>query len=476
MNKLRTQIILAFLLFLLFVVGSITLFYSFFAEDYYLSQKKNSILAAFETLAQMNLDELHDEDAILPLENENYTIIICNEQMDPVYYSKTVPSQATIQEHILDKLDRYSATPSIRHDSSRKYQPLHLYGIIQQENENYYVYIYESTRSLHNSILYTRQILQKLLVILLLLGFLFSCFLSDWIVRPIEKIQKAARRLSKNDFSVRLPADQPKNEIGQLALDINHMSDKIQSDINDLSNYNYLLLKQNRNMAEFEDMRKRLVSTFSHELKTPLAIISSQLELLQYEYDPDKKDYYYASIMEEIDKMSKLISTILRNSKMEEQLSHVELRWMNLSELIQELLPKYENWLSSQKLHFTASIEEDCVAYIDRTQIEQVINNYMMNAVRHTRAERNIHLLLKSEKDFLYLSVYNDGPRLPAKELERIWTGFYQSGKSASERDTEFGLGLYIVKDIMSHHDGSCGVQNQENGIEFWIRLPRNQI
>ena len=81
--------------------------------------------------------------------------------------------------------------------------------------------------------------------------------------------------------------------MGQLAGNINHMADKIQRDINDLNNYNYLLLKQNRDMAEFEDLRKKLVSSITHELKTPLAIISSQVELLQYEYDESKKDYYF---------------------------------------------------------------------------------------------------------------------------------------------------------------------------------------
>jgi len=292
----------------------------------------------------------------------------------------------------------------------------------------------------------------------------------------VLEIQNAAKKLANNDFSVRLPIRHPKNELSQLAMDINQMSDKLQRDMNELSNYNYLLLRQNRNMAEFEDMRKKLVSTFTHELKTPLAIISSQLELMQYEYDADKKDYYYSSIMEEIDKMSKMISTILRNSKLENQLSQIELRWLNLSELLFELLPKYQNWLSSKKLHFTSSIEDDCVAYIDRTQIEQVLNNYLMNAVRHTKAGRTVRILLKSEEEFIYLSVYNDGPRLPVKELDRIWTGFYQSGNSPSNHGTEFGLGLYIVKDIMRQHGGSCGVQNQKNGVEFWIRLPKSQI
>lgn len=110
------------------------------------------------------------------------------------------------------------------------------------------------------------------------------------------------------------------------------MEGKIQQNINDLNNYNYLLLRQNRDMAEFEDMRKKLVSNITHELKTPLAIISSQVELLQYEYDETKKDYYFSSILDEIDKMSLLISSILQNSRMENRIQQASLCMTSLSD------------------------------------------------------------------------------------------------------------------------------------------------
>ena len=73
------------------------------------------------------------------------------------------------------------------------------------------------------------------------------------------------------------------------------------------------------------------MSNITHELKTPLAIISSQVELLQYEYDETKKDYYFTSILEETDKMSRLISSILQNSKMENKIQQASLRWTSLS-------------------------------------------------------------------------------------------------------------------------------------------------
>ena len=94
------------------------------------------------------------------------------------------------------------------------------------------------------------------------------------------------------------------------------------------------------------------MSNITHELKTPLAIISSQVELLQYEYDETKKDYYFTSILEETDKMSRLISSILQNSRMENKIQQASLRWSSLSDLLLDLKPKYESWLASLKPAF----------------------------------------------------------------------------------------------------------------------------
>lgn len=478
MNKLRTQLMLAFDLFFLLVVGGVMIFYMFFAEDFYLHDKTKSISQAFRQVQQYDLDELplEDEDIFLPFEESSFSMVICNDLFEPIYTVKYQVTDQSIQEIFRDKVDLYTEDPQVVYYQDKQGKPLILHGRLTQDNCTFYIYICESTKSLRRSITYVNQYLRQIFVVILVLGSIFAFCLATWIVKPVTRIQNVTNRLSKNDFSVRLPDKQPKNELGQLAGDINHMADKIQRDINDLSNYNYLLLKQNRNMAEFEDMRKKLVSTFTHELKTPLAIISSQLELLQYEYSPDKKDYYFSSIMEEIDKMSKLISSILQNSKLENQFQQTELFWSNLSEIVTKLLPKYENWLFARKIRFTASVEEDCSAYLDRLQIEQALNNYVMNAVRHTQPNRNVHLTLRSEEEYLYLSVYNDGPRLPAQEIDRVWTSFYQSGRATSDGGTEIGLGLYIVKDILSHHHGSCGVQNREQGVEFWMRLPKNEI
>lgn len=476
MHKLKNQIIFAMDLFFFVVLGCILIFFFCFAEDLYIRGHSKILSDAFTQFQEIDLSHIQsvDDEFFLPLENGNFSTLVTDENFQEIYSSNLRNVDSLIEEHIKGQKSCFSTVPHITHSKEKTGFPLSLCGRITQNGQDFYIYLSENTRLMHYSISIAGRYLLIVLGIFIVLGTVFSCFLAGKIVRPVQKIQDVANRLSKNDFSVRLPEDSSTVELAQLSADLNHMADRVQQNLNDLNNYNYLLLNQNRNMAEYEDIRKKLVSNITHELKTPLAIISSQVELLQYEYEETKKDYYFASIMEEIDKMSQLISSILQNSRLENQIQRAELSFCNLSDLLTELLPKYENWLSSLKICFTSSIQEDCGAYIDRLQIEQAVNNYMMNACRHTKPGKKIHLLLRSEEDFYYISVYNDGTRLPEAELSKIWTGFYQTGKQPADKRDTIGLGLYIVKDILNHHNGSCGVVNREHGPEFWMRIPKS--
>ena len=478
MNKLRAEIVLFIDLFLVLLLGGILLFYSLFADNYYISRKKHQINEAYAFIETLDLSELgnEDEETFLPLAESSYTVIICDAAFQTLYSSNAKSNCSMLQDQIRKKADSYTEKAEAGYFPELTGQPISLRGLISQDDGTFYVLIHENTRTLHSGIRYARQILGDLLLLAIFSGTIFALLLSEWITRPLAQIRQLIQRMMNNDFSKHLPEQSRLNELGELSSEINLMEDKIQQNINDLNNYNYLLLRQNRDMAEFEDMRKKLVSNITHELKTPLAIISSQVELLQYEYDETKKDYYFTSILEETDKMSRLISSILQNSRMENKIQQASLRWTSLSDLLLDLKPKYESWLASLKIRFTAFIEEDCMAYLDPQQIEQAVNNYMMNATRYTKPGRSVRLSLSSTEDSFYLSVYNDGPRLPEAELTKVWTGFYQSGEKRKNGSTEIGMGLYIVKDIMNHHQGSCGALNREAGVEFWMCFPKNPV
>ena len=452
------------------------MFYFLFAEEYYISKKKSLMNTAFENVRQLDLDKIAYEDtpSITSLEDESFSMIICDEDFNQVYSSRLWNSQELIEQMMIPAKSLFSedAHAIYRKDVSKK--PVSLFGLVAQDTHKYYIYIYENTTSIRRSIDYVNHFLVDILLISVVLGIGFAWIICSQIVKPVENVRAVAQKIAESDFSVRASESIPTHELKQLAQSINQMADKIQRDMNDLNNYNYLLLRQNRNMAEFEDIRKTITSKMTHELKTPLAIISSQVEMLQYEYDDSKKDYYFSSIMEEIEKMSGLISNILNNSFTDESLPSTLMSRDDLSVLLETLIPKYKCWMTASNIEFTASVQEDCFAVFDPVQIEQAVNNYLMNAWSHTQTGKRIILTLRQDEESIYCSVYNEGSFIPKDEQGHIWKSFYQGDTHKSDSgSTEIGLGLFIVKDIISLHHGTCGVFNCRKGVEFWFRLPK---
>ncbi len=473
-KKLRNKAVFAFCVFLFLVVGGTCLFYYLFAEDFYMFRKKRIMDESFQTLKTMELDDdsLENNNFFQTSEEESFFTMICDENFQTIYVSGSRTKEKMVKHQMRDQKEEYLEEAEAVIDKDDVRAKVSLKGKIVQKDKTYYVYIYENTDIIRKSVYYANHFLIYVLLILIILGGIFAYAAAVSIVKPIEKINDVTKKITENDFSVRVETPVSDDELGCLARNINHMAEKIQRDMNELNNYNYLLMKKNRDLARFEDMRKIFVTNVTHELKTPLAIISSQVEMLQY--DESKKDYYCESIMEEIDKMSQMISQLLGNSFMEDKLRKKEMERLDVSKVIRNMMPKYKAWLSTKKIEFLSEIEADCYGKVDPAQIEQAVGNYIMNAYNHTDPGKKVSLLLKKEGDDLYLSVYNEGEKISETEIEKIWERFSQLSQQ-KENESRVGLGLYIVRDIVQAHNGQCGVKNRERGVEFWIRIPAMQ-
>ena len=253
MSKLRGQIILFIDLFLVLLLGGTLLFYSLFAEDYYLLRKKRQINEAFAFIRSLDLNNLgnEDEEAFLPLEDSLSVINICYSDFQLIYASSSKSGNSIVPDQIRKQTALYTENASAVYYPEESGRPISLRGLIRQDQHLFYVLIYENTRMLHSGIRYTRQVLGDLLLLAIFLGTLFALLLSEWITRPLARIRQLIQRMMQNDFSRRLPEQCRFNELGKLSSEINLMEGKIQQNINDLNNYNYLLLRQNRDMAEF---------------------------------------------------------------------------------------------------------------------------------------------------------------------------------------------------------------------------------
>ena len=282
----------------------------------------------------------------------------------------------------------------------------------------------------------------------------------------MKKVTDVAKNISKNNLSVRYQGKIHKNEIGELALSVNKMADTIQKNIDHLENYNFVLREDNQYMMEYEQSRRILLRNITHDLKTPLAVISSQVEMIRTCSEQEKKDYYYESAMEEISKMSHMISEVLQMTVDERRIISKESKNLNISNIISELCDNNNAYIKSCKLKLIKDITPNLRLNTIREYMEFVFRNYLSNAVQNAEANSAIIVSLKECVGAVRLSIENSGKHIPDEMKDKIWT---ETFTSSAEGSSNSGLGLYIVKEISLIEHARCGFDNTETGVRFWF-------
>lgn len=126
-----------------------------------------------------------------------------------------------------------------------------------------------------------------------------------------------------------------------------------------------------------------------------------------------------------------------------------------------------------KKINVKLNLEKNVKVYADWTRIEQVINNYITNAIRHTNENGCISITLRSDADTSTVEVENSGANIPEEELGKIWDNFYKIDKSRNRKDGGTGIGLAIVKNIILLHKGKYGAANTKNGVKFYFTISK---
>ena len=244
------------------------------------------------------------------------------------------------------------------------------------------------------------------------------------------------------------------------------MADTIQENINNLENYNFILREDNLYMKEYEETRRMLLCNITHDLKTPLAVISSQVEMIAACTEQEKKDYYYHSAMEEISKMSKMLSDVLQMAIAEHNIVTKKAESIDVSKFITELCNSHDAYIKSQNLKLKTNITPHLELTTIKEYIEFVFRNYLSNAVQNADKNTEITVSLKKSESIIRLSVENKGKTIPEEIKDKIWTHAFTT---TPEGKSNTGLGLFIVKEISLIEHTECGFDNLENGVRFWF-------
>lgn len=474
-RKLRTDIFLRQCIFIFVIMGISTLLYMVFMPVYYEYVKDKQIVQAYHDIGELDLSDLDEKDYVMfaNYENENLSFCIADEDMKPVYLTEAGENKEnTIHRSITKRLDSFSRKPEVIRNSGKLLETARYRGIIRQDETDYYVLIKDIAAG-RKSITMAEKFYMVLFMILMVPGCIFMALMWKYLLQPVDKLIFFTDSVVNGTFKDELQEEGRYRELNHLAKNLNQISQQMQRQSEQLEADKKQMLHHNVRQDQIEKRRKEFIANITHELKTPLAVISSQAEMLGYL--KEDKEYYVESIQEEVAKMSDMVSSLLENSVMEHQMENMIQKTMDMKEIMDYIIIKYEGMVKKKRLHMETFLSENCYVKGDREYIEQVVDNYMTNALEYTDIGGNIRLTLKKRDGFVRVSVYNEGRQIPEEDLDQIWSGYYRNKKVKRQEEKGFvhaGLGLYIVQNVVTMHNGSYGVENLPTGVEFWFTLP----
>lgn len=312
----------------------------------------------------------------------------------------------------------------------------------------------------------------------------FSCIViipivmafSYFFVKPIKALSKQMNKLKDMNFegTCEIKSD---NEIGQLADSINDMSSSISSYLLEIKEKNAQLEKDIAIKKQFEESQKNFISNVSHEIKTPISIISAYTESLKFDLVKEKeKDEYYNVILDECNRMSNITKQLLHLSKLESTIKSLNMGEFDIVQMVKDDIMKFSVKCEQNGIKIILINSLDTAMTIaDSNEIENVIINYLQNAFKYCLSPGIIRVSIIEEKDWYYVGIYNNANFLTEEQQEKIWERFYKDDKSRTRNEDSTGLGLSIVKATMNLHELPFGVVNKDEGVEFYIKLKKHK-
>lgn len=410
-------------------------------------------------------------------------LMIDNESEDAAVYSTArdanllkdriaqhIFGQDRMKSHLIEEYENYRIQQTF--DSWRDGMYLESWGFF---SDNSTVFIMSTPlSSIRESVELSNRFLTYVGVTAATVGAVIVYFITKHMTAPINEISMLSEKMSHLDFDVKYkPTGREIEEIRVLGNSMNMLSERLKDSIGELKSANNQLQQDIEEKIKIDEMRKEFIANVSHELKTPIALIQGYAEGLQEGMAEEKesRDYYCEVIVDEAGKMNKMVKQLLTLSSLESGNDRMVMERFDLIELIEGVVNAAQ--LMLQQNEITVRFEEHAPIYVwaDEFKIEEVVTNYLSNAIHHAGGEKIIAIRLKSQEGRIRVEVFNTGNPIPDEALPNIWSKFYKVDKARTRAYGGSGIGLSIVKAIMEAHGQECGVVNWDNGVEFWFTL-----
>lgn len=291
-------------------------------------------------------------------------------------------------------------------------------------------------------------------VLLILASTIMGFIISRSITRPINKLMTKAKYISKGEYDKKIEINTDILEINDLINSINNLSQSIK---------------------EQENIRKRLTGDISHELKTPLTNIQSHLEaMIDGIWEPTEERLL--SVKEEAERLSSLVSDMQKLNKYDESSIKLKKDNVNISDIICFVIFQFSNLAKSKNIKIEYE-KKNINLYCDKDKITQALVNILSNAIRYSNEGSTIFIEERLKDNKVIISIEDQGIGISEEDLKYVFERFYRADKSRTRATGGTGIGLTIVKSIVSSHGGEVKLESKlGEGSKFTIILPKEYI
>lgn len=478
---LRYRVVMYFLLFSLIMLILLWLFQTVFFKGFYRSVKISQVESCAKNIITMMQGTEDDEGVNVDKVSAMVEYIYeQNDMMVALYDLNTNFAMSICSSDVPENLEKISGSDVIRYrnmamqnggtyleyrhkalnedsGSLEKYaaESVTYSEVFMDSGNGRYMITIRSIITPFNSVVDTlRNQLIIISAILVVLSVMLSIIVSNLITRPIIKTNKAAKELAKQHYDVKFESD------GYLEI----------RELNDTLNF------AARELTKVEKLRKDLIANISHDLRTPLTMITGYGEVIR-DLPGENTPENIQIIIDEATRLNELVTDLLDISKLQSGAMQLVRTDFSLTKCIEEIFNRYTKLIEQNHYNIVFNYKEDVIINADDVKIKQVIYNLINNAINYVGDDKTVIVTQIADKNFVRVEVTDHGVGIDPDKLEYIWDRYYKVDKAHKSAVIGTGLGLSIVKNILELHNARFGVKSKLGaGSTFWFELPVQSI
>jgi len=463
--SIKWKVFLCFSVFTAVIICLLWLFQIVFLEDFYKAIKTNSVYSnavtlekniGNEDLAEIVADMSRNQDMyvrIVTQSGEEISSAGSNFRINPFelpnLYLKAVQNGGSYMQLFSNDRKPAPGMDDRREPFSRPMESI-VYVKVARQNGQEVMIVLNAMISPVDATVQTLQIqLAVITAILILLSLVLSLVIAKVIAKPIDDINQSAKALAQGRYDITFPNDGYR-EISELGDTLNYAANEL---------------------AKTEGLRQELIANVSHDLRTPLTLITGYGEVMR-DLPGENTPENVQIIIDEAKRLTALVNDMLDLSKLQAGTQQLHLTVFSLTESVRETLKRYDKLMDYEGYHIDFISDRDVVILADELRISQVVYNLINNAIHYTGVDKQITVTQTVFDDWVRISVADTGEGIPEEQLPLIWDRYYKVDKTHKRAVIGTGLGLSIVKSTVELHGGHCGVMSRQGqGSVFWFDL-----